>query len=217
MLLGWLGDRITLHGLGNGFCLSLMPPTLVDLPNAAFGSIELLQRGVVTPTAFFATLVFLVVAVALVVAVCAVGAKSEHRVSGIGFTGVWPPMFASSISSFVVSFFSISSGGAANLILIAALIATFNWLQFLGMAKDASRPIWTIALVQIFVCAGAELLTHHLTPPFAINGSWLIVVVTAAMSLLRSKERTALRGRPTAISTLSYRLNRSTQHKRAPV
>ena len=108
MLLGWLGDRITVRGLGNGFWLLLITPTLVGLPNAALGSIELLQRGAVTPTAFFAAVVFLVVAVALVAAACLAGARSEHRASGMDFVGVWPPLFASYISSFVVTFFSIS-------------------------------------------------------------------------------------------------------------
>ena len=191
MLLGWLGDRITVRGLGNGFWLLLITPTLVGLPNAALGSIELLQRGAVTPTAFFAAVVFLVVAVALVAAACLAGARSEHRVSGMDFVGVWPPLFASYISSFVVTFFSFPAGGAVNLILIAVLIATFSWLQSLGRSKEASQPIWMIALVQIFICAGGEFLTHQLNPPFSVNGSWLIVVVTTAISCLRSKERTA--------------------------
>ena len=191
MLLGWLGDRITVHGLGNGFWLLLITPTLVGLPNAALGSVELLQRGAVTPTAFFAAVVFLVAAVALVAATCIAGARSGHRVSGIDFAGVWPPMFASYISSFVVNFFTIPAGGTVNLTLIAALIVTFNWLQSWGMSKEASQPIWTIALVQILVCSGGEFLTHQMNPPFPISGSWLIVIVTTAISCLRSKEPTA--------------------------
>ena len=173
MLLGWFGDRITVRGLGNGFWLLLITPTLVGLPSAALGSVELLQRGAVTPTAFFAAVVFLVVAVALVAATCLAGARSEHRVSGTGFAGVWPPMFANYISGFVVVFFSIAAGGAIHLILIAVLIAMFSWLQSLAISKEASRPIWTIALVQILICCGSEFLTHKMNPPFAINGSWL--------------------------------------------
>ena len=45
--------------------------------------------------------------------------------------------------------------------------------------------------MQILICAGGEWLTHQVTLPFAINGSWLIVVVTAMMSLLRSKDTAA--------------------------
>ena len=43
-------------------------------------------------------------------------------------------------------------------------------------------------LVQIFVCTGGELLTHQLSLPIAINGAWVIVVVTTAMNCLRSKD-----------------------------
>jgi len=190
VLLGWLGDRITVHGLGNGFWLLLITPTLIRLPNAALESIELLQRGAVTPTGFFAAVAFLVLAVALVAMVGMARARSERHTSGTDFLGVWPPLFASYISSFVVTLFSFSAGGTVHLILIATLIAAFNWLQSWGRSKDTSRLVWTIALVQIFVCIGGELLTRQLGSPFPINGSWLIVIVTTAISCLRSKEPT---------------------------
>ena len=59
------------------------------------------------------------------------------------------------------------------------------------MSRQALRRIWTVAAVQILICAGGELLTHQVALPFAINGSWLIVVVTTMMSLLRSKDAAA--------------------------
>jgi hypothetical protein len=43
-----------------------------------------------------------------------------------------------------------------------------------------------MALVQIFVCVGGELLTRNLTLPFAIDGIWLIIVVTMITSTMRS-------------------------------
>ena len=53
-----------------------------------------------------------------------------------------------------------------------------------GMAADLGGGV----TVQILICAGGEWLAHQVALPFAISGSWLIVVVTAMMSLLRSKE-----------------------------
>ena len=53
----------------------------------------------------------------------------------------------------------------------------------------ALRPIWIVAVVQILICAGGEWLTSQISLPF--NGSWLIVVVTTMMSLLRSKDAAA--------------------------
>jgi preprotein translocase subunit SecY len=188
-LLGWLGDQITLRGVGNGFWLLLITPTLVSLPNIAYGSYVLFQRGAMSPPALFAAAVFLAAAVALVAMVCeSGGAETEHRMSGADFAGVWPPLFATTIANFVVAFAPLQESGPAHLVLIAALIAAFNGLQSLGAAPESSRPVWTTMLVQIFVCAGGELLTSQLSLPIAINGAWVIVVVTAVMNCLRSKD-----------------------------
>lgn len=186
-LLGWLADRITLHGLGNGFWLLLITPTLAVMANVAWGSFELAQRGVIQPNALAAALVFLAVATALIAMTGSAGAASTgNRVSGADFVTVWPPLFAAYISGFVVSFFALQDGGAAHLLLMATLIAAFNGLQWLGAAPTKLRPVGAIALVQIFVCTGAELLTHAFTLPFPISGAWLIVIVTTAMSCLHA-------------------------------
>jgi preprotein translocase subunit SecY len=186
-LLCWLGERITLHGLGNGFWLLLITPTLAAVASVAAGSWVLAQQGVIQPAALGAALVFLAMATALIAMTSsASGASAENRVSGADFVSVWPPLFGAYISGFVVSFFALQTGGTAHLLLMAALIAAFNWLQWLGAAPTTLRPVWTIALVQIFVCVGAELLTDALTLPFPISGAWLIVIVTTALSLLRA-------------------------------
>ena len=186
-LLGWLGDQITLRGVGNGFWLLLITPTLVNLPNIAEGSYVLLQRGTMSPFAFFAAAVFLAAAVAIVAMVCkSGGAEAEHRMSGADSASVWPPLLATTIAGFVAAY-SLQAGGPAHLVLIVTLIATFNWLQSLG-APESSWPVWTTILVQIFVCTGGELLTHQLSLPIAINGAWVIIVVTTAMNCLRSMD-----------------------------
>ena len=192
VLLGWLGDQITARGLGNGFWLLVITPTLVNLPAAAAGSLELLRQGSVSQNALTAACLFLVAATALVVVTAVAGrATTESRVSGADFASVWPPLLATTIASFVVALFSLEQGSGVHLVLIAALIAAFTWLQSLGTSQQALRQIWTVAAVQILICAGGELLAHQMSLPFAINGSWLIVVVTAMMSLLRSKDTAA--------------------------
>jgi len=186
-LLCWLGDKVTVHGLGNGFWLLLITPTLAMGANVTLGSVELVQRGAIQQNALAAALVFLVVATALIAMTGRTsGASAGRRVSGADFAIVWPPLFAGYLSNFVVAFFELQAGGAAHLLLLAALIGAFNALQWLGATPGPSRPVWAIALVQIFVCAGAALLTHALTLPFPINGPWLIVIVTTAMSVLRA-------------------------------
>ena len=189
ILLGWFGDRITARGLGNGFWLLVITPTLINLPAAAAGSFELLRMGSVSQSALTAGYLFLAVATALIVVTAVTGrATTESRVSGADFASVWPPLLATYVASFAVSFFSLQAGGAAHLIQMAVLIAAFTWLQSLGTSQQALRPIWAVAAVQILICAGGEWLAHQMTLPFALNGSWLIVVVTAMMSLLRRKD-----------------------------
>ena len=186
----WLGDRITLHGLGNGFWLLLITPMLAAAPSLAAGSLELVRAGVIRSDALIVELGFLIAATALVAMTGNAGkASTENRVSGADFVTVWPPLFAAYISGFVVTFYALQVGGAVHLLLMAALIAAFNGLQWLGTAPAAFRPVWTTALVQIFVCAGAELMTAALQLPSPISGAWLIVIVTTAMSCLRAVAR----------------------------
>jgi preprotein translocase subunit SecY len=40
MLLGWLGDRISRHGVGTGFWLLLIAPHLVALPSTVALAVE---------------------------------------------------------------------------------------------------------------------------------------------------------------------------------
>ncbi len=184
-LLCWLGEKVTAHGVGNGFWLLLITPTLATGVSVTAGSFELMRQGAIQQNALAGALVFLAVATALIV-VTSKSAPAENRVSGVGFAGVWPPLFAAYICDFVVGFYALQAGGGAHLLLLAALIAAFNGLQWLGSASATARPMLTITLVQIFVCAGGEMLTHSQMLPFPVNGPWLIVIVTTALSCLRA-------------------------------
>ena len=187
-LLCWLGEQITRYGLGNGFWLLVITPTLAILVQNSAGSVELVRMGALKAEVLFAELVFFAVATALIVMTSRTnGASPESRVSGAGFASVWPPLLA----VYVIGFFKVTVDGdevsnVVNLLLLTALIAAFNGLQWLGTAPAARRPIWAIILVQIFVCVGAKLLTDTLKLPFPIDGAWLIVIVITAMSCVRS-------------------------------
>ena len=206
-LLGWLGEMITLHGLGNGFWLLLVTPSLARLPNICF---EFWRRGGVVSAALVAAICFLVAAIALVVTAgkarygrtarrhLSTGiARPEFRVNRADLAVVWPAVLANYVGLPFISF-----GGTVHLFVIAALIAAFTYLRSRSAfnnrpadvgaisersdAESASRPAWIIALAQIVVCAGGELLTRNLHLPFSINGSWIIIVVTVATSCLAS-------------------------------
>lgn len=186
-LLCWLGERITVHGLGNGFWLLLITPTLATGVSVAAGSYELMRTGAIQPNAILAALAFVAVATALIVMTSKAGVASvEHRVSGADFVTVWPPLLAAYVNGFKVTISGVEISLAAQLALLAATIALFNGLQWLGSAPATQRPIWAVALVQIFICVGAELLTHTLQLPFPISGAWLIVIVMTTMSCVRA-------------------------------
>jgi len=212
-LLWWLANRITMDGLGNGFWLLLVTPSLVDFPNEIWTSFELWQRHQIKSSALGAALTFIAVAIALVATVNSLryrqpwwrapatnGEKPEFRVSGLDFTIVWPPLLAYSIGGVIVALLglmqaeenaaSLAPGGNAHVVVVGVLIAAFNFLQRRGApdyipGASSTWLIW-IVLVQIFVCLGGELLTHHLALPFLIDGAWLIIVVTVATSALRA-------------------------------
>ena len=186
-LLVWLGERITLHGVGNGFWLLVITPTLAAGVSNAAGTWELLRMGAVRPEALFAALGFVAVATALIVKTSkANGASTENRVSGADFAGVWPPLLATYVSVFVIRISGLEASVATQLALLAALIVLFNGLQWLGTAPAARRPLWAIALIQIVICVGADLLTRTIQLPFPIDGAWLIVIATTAMSCVRA-------------------------------
>lgn len=189
-LLGWLGDRITRQGIGTGFWLLLILPTLIKLPAAAALGYEGGRAGLVAVGALAAVAVYLAVATALIVAVAKASpaTAADNRTGGADFNIIWPPLFATAISGFAVEFW-FSAAGPAHLLLLALLIAGFTWLQRRGNAGPPAGRI--VAAVQFAICAGAEILTQNLKLPFTLDGSWLIVVVVVAMNCLRRKDAAA--------------------------
>jgi preprotein translocase subunit SecY len=195
-LLGWLGRRITQNGVGSGFWLLLIAPTLAALPVQAWAVVAYWQRGGISSAALAGAVVFLALATALIAAAdgarlgaTPTGPAAENRTSGAEFVCVWPPLFANFFAGLAVAGLALAAGGVVHLLLIALFVAAFTWLQSRSApdgGAEAARPFRLIAVAQIAVCAGGELLTRQLELPFAIDGSWLIVVVTVALSVLRA-------------------------------
>ncbi|MCP3470687.1 preprotein translocase subunit SecY [Bradyrhizobium sp. CCGUVB1N3] len=78
VLLIWLSEQITSHGVGNGLALILSVGILVDLPNDVAGIVDLVQRGAVSGNLVLAHMIFWVVVVVLIVFV--EGARRNVRV-----------------------------------------------------------------------------------------------------------------------------------------
>lgn len=186
-LLFWMAERITLHGVGNGFWLLVITPILTTSIGHAASTFELLRMGAISSGALLTVLGFSAAATALIAMTTRTeGASTESRVSGADFVSVWPALLATTISDYKVTISDVEINFAYQLALLAGVIALFNGLRWLGDAPATRRSILATALVQIFVCVGAELLTHTVKLPFPVNGAWLIVIVTTALGCVRA-------------------------------
>ncbi len=103
---------------------------------------------------------------------------------------VWPPLLAAYATGLVLVFFTLVSGDAetppgeaVRLAVFVLFVVLFTLLQSLG--DRCTRPIWPVALIQIVVCVGAEVLSRRLMLPAPISGLWLIVLVTVVASAIR--------------------------------
>jgi preprotein translocase subunit SecY len=161
--LGWLGERITLHGLGNGFWLLLVAPFLSAVPRAIRGSSALWHQGAIDSVALCAAVGFLALTVVLVVAASGARARpGTRRISpidiasrGVGagrdeYACVWAPLLASYFGGFLIFGLALifghakdavtspwlAFGGPGHLFVVAALIAGFTYLRIRSARKD---------------------------------------------------------------------------------
>jgi hypothetical protein len=204
-LLAWLSHLVTRDGLGNGFWLLLITPYLASLPNLSFDILNLWQHGDIAPGALFGTILFLAFAITILVAAGKVrwlpppgGAGPALRdLKKVDFGAVWPPILAIYVGGVLISglvwLFGLGTsggdgswlarGGPIHLFIVAAFIMLFTYRRSAGQDPNgALRPVCIVALAQIIVCAGAELVTRKLNLPFAVDGSSLIVTATLALN-----------------------------------
>ncbi len=123
-LLLWLGERITLHGVGNGFWLIVITPDTAHSTSNAAGTFELLRMGAITSGAVIAELVLRRGDSAPGETLRTTGAAStESRVSGADFVSIWPPLLAAYVNEFQVTISGVEISFAAQLALLAGVIA----------------------------------------------------------------------------------------------
>lgn len=136
----WLGEQITEKGIGNGVSLIIFTGIASSLPGAVLSFFELVSSGELSvPISMVALLIFLSVLVGVVVMetaqrrlpiqysqrVAAVG-PSNHLPLKINFSGVIPPIFASS------------------LLLFPATLTQFVEVPWLRNLQDALNPAGVI-------------------------------------------------------------------------
>jgi preprotein translocase subunit SecY len=195
-LLGWLGDRITRQGVGDGFWLLLIAPILTRLPHSGAVAFEYVRLGLISPSVIWVVVGYCLLASILIVplaltrwvpAGASIGAANDGSRASVSFMDVWTPLLAQYVGFLLIFALALVAGpsiymtgfavGAPfHLLITAALIVGFALLRAQSRG-GMSQPAVLAMLAQIAICCIGELLAGYLGLPFVIDGPWLIVVV----------------------------------------
>lgn len=150
----WLGEQITERGIGNGASLIIFSGIAAGIPGGASNMIDLVKNGEMAALIALLVLVFMVVVVGLIIYLevgqrripiqysqrgqgrQAMAAQTSHLPIKINFSGVIPPIFASS------------------LLMFPATIAQFTENPWVQQIKDSLTPtgsIYNILFVGLIV------------------------------------------------------------------
>lgn len=136
----WLGEQITERGIGNGTSLIIFSGIVAGMPTGFFNSINLIKSGEMSPMIALGILALMVGVVAVIIFLevgqrripiqysqrvsgrKVMGGQSSHLPLKINFSGVIPPIFASS------------------LLMFPATLATFVNTPWMKDVRDAISP-----------------------------------------------------------------------------
>jgi preprotein translocase subunit SecY len=195
----WLARQISVRGLGSGAWLIIAAPTLAELPHTIATLSEFQRQGIVSGTGVLWGAVFIVAAVAAVVAVLSAGG----RPAGTAPACLWSTVLAYSALPWVVVSVSalehlywpgdslqwIEQGHPVRLVALALLLWLFVGLyvrscRMAGVAVPA-LPAAVLAAVLAAVALGCEALPTYLNVPLILSGQPLLVIAIVMMTLLR--------------------------------
>src|SRR3954465_11162751 len=157
MFLMWLGEQITARGIGNGISLIIMSGIVAELPSAIAGTLELGRQGALSTGLILAVIIMAVAVIAFIVFMeraqrrllipyprrragnLMFGVCSSHLPLKLNPSGVFPPIFASS------------------LLLLPTTVANFNtgsgsgWLTTITTLLGHGRPLFLILYIALIV------------------------------------------------------------------
>jgi SecY len=209
-LLGWLAERITRYGVGDGLWLLLIAPFLVQLPRTAAFAFELSRMDAAPSSITDVPIGYCLLAGALIIPLgltryapisVPIGGGDSESGKCIGVMDVWPPLLARSVGALLISALllatgqrldnpSFAIGAPLHILITAALIAGFAYLRA-PRERAAAQPAILAAVVQIAICCVGELVSVSFGILFRIDGAWLIVVVATL-----TRVATRIIGRP---------------------
>jgi preprotein translocase subunit SecY len=151
----WLGEQITERGIGNGASLIIFTGIAANIPADAYKSLTLIKNKEISPFVFLAILALMVLVIGLIIFLEVGqrripiensqrggtrhpmgGKKGSHLPLKLNFSGVIPPIFASS------------------LLMFPATVAQFwqaPWLQSLQASLSPAGSLYNIMFVGLIV------------------------------------------------------------------
>ena len=207
-LVGWLMSQITLHGLGNGFWILSAAQGVDGLPAILVRCFEQIRTHAIPPQTFAIGGGFIIVSIAILAAASFPWQKDGDKTAqenGFGTSdalaaAVWPPVLALYASQMLLTldlylnekpFFQMDRYTlvAETAVLILPFAAAYRARRSVEPDPNYEvKPVWLLALAQIAVLIGAQLVMLEVSLPFYINASAIIVFVAVATHLLRTHQ-----------------------------
>jgi preprotein translocase subunit SecY len=150
----WLGEQITEKGIGNGSSLVIFTGIAASIPTGAQKLFALVQSGEINPALVLAILIFMFLIIAAVIFLevaqrritiqysqrgsgkDAISSPSSHLPIKINFSGVIPPIFASSLLMFPATM---------------AQFFNYSWLKALQESLSPNGAIYNILFVSLII------------------------------------------------------------------
>lgn len=147
----WLGEQITERGIGNGASLIIFAGIAAGIPSGFMSMVSLMKQGEITAFISLILLLFMFVVIGYIIwmevaqrripiqysrRASNMGTRSSHLPLKINFSGVIPPIFASS------------------LLMLPATLAQFTSNEWLSNLRDSFQPtgaIYNILFVVLIV------------------------------------------------------------------
>ena len=157
----WLGEQITEKGIGNGASLIIFAGIAADIPSGVVSLIDLVRQGQMTAFFMLILLLFMLAVIGYIIwmevaqrripvqysqRLNRMGGQATHLPLKVNFSGVIPPIFASS------------------LLMLPATLATFTSNEFIVNLRDSFQPsgdiynILFVALIIFFCFFYAEIV-----------------------------------------------------------
>lgn len=208
----WFADQITRHGVGSGFWILFLLPSLGTLAASPTALLGHLATGDISGTALVALVAVLVVssaAVALLTrqwASLAPAARADFDyASDMARIVLWPPFIAASAVGLIAAFMNffvsvdveggdqwLQAGSLSASLWIAALITVLTYAMANGMLdattrtqSETNRLLALTAATASATCLALDVLTAHFVPIGITGPIWIAIVAVVALMLPR--------------------------------